>query len=337
MRVWIIVGVAVGLVFTLILVTVTVSSVVNTQQQALNLFRMANCNAAIGPWAEATGDAAAGEDQARGLSADQRAIAAQIIQIGKQRQLPPLAWQTAIQAGMQESSLTNVSHGDAAGPDSRGIFQMRFTMGWGTEAQLLDPVYEINKFYDVLTKIPNWQQMRPGDAAQSVEHSAFPGAYAKWEAMAADLIKSVGDIADPSGCGTQTVSAILPANQAAAKAIAYAQQQLGKPYIWGGNGPVGYDCSGLVQQAYLAAGIQLPRVAADQYHAGSMLPVEQAQPGDLVFLATDKSNPATIHHVAMYLGDHKIIEAQDFGIPIHIRPFSFTEAEVVPQAVRPGV
>ena len=92
-----------------------------------------------------------------------------------------------------------------------------------------------------------------------------------------------------------------------------------------------------MQQAYLTAGIQLPRVAADQYHAGAMLPVDQAQPGDLVFLATDKSNPTTIHHVAMYLGDHKIIEAKDFGIPIHIRQFSFTEAEVVPQAVRPGV
>ena len=339
MRVWIIVGVAVGLVAGLFLVTITVTSVVNTQQQALNLFRMANCNAAIGPWADAVGDAAAGEGLAGRLSADQRGIAAQIISIGKGRQLPPLAWQVAIQAGMQESSLTNVTHGDAAGPDSRGIFQMRFTMGWGTEAQLLDPTYSINKFYDVLTKIPNWQQLRPGDAAQAVERSAFPGAYDKWEAMAADLIKTVGDIADPTGCGQQAGLAglILPANQAAAKAIAYAQQQLGKPYIWGGNGPVGYDCSGLVQQAYLAAGIQLPRVAADQYHAGAMLPVDQAQPGDLVFLATDKSNPATIHHVAMYLGDHKIIEAQDFGIPIHIRPFSFTEAEVVPQAVRPGV
>ena len=340
MRLWIVAAVAVGLVGTLVLVLVTVSSVVNTQQQALSLLRMSTCNAAIGPWADATGDAAAGEGQVSRLNPDQRDVAAQIIQIGKQRQLPPLAWQVAIQAGMQESSLTNVTHGDAAGPDSRGVFQMRFTMGWGTEQQLLDINYEVNKFYDVLTKIPNWQQLRPGDAAQAVERSAFPDAYDKWEAMAASLIKTVGDIADPSGCGIQNVAAvsmILPANQAAAKAIAYAQQQLGKPYIWGGNGPVGYDCSGLVQEAYLAAGIQLPRVAADQYHAGAMLPVDQAQPGDLVFLATDRSNPATIHHVAMYLGDHKIIEAQDFGIPIHIRPFSFTEAEVVPQAVRPGV
>ncbi len=339
MKLWVIVGVAIGLVCALVLVVVTVTTVVTTQQQALSLFRMGSCNAAIGPWADATGDAAAGEGKVSQLSADQRGIAAQIIKVGKDRQLPPLAWQVAIQAGMQESSLTNVTHGDAAGPDSRGIFQMRFTMGWGTEAQLEDPNYSINKFYDVLTKIPNWQELRPGDAAQAVERSAFPDAYDKWEAMAASLIKSVGDVADPSGCGqsVQNAAMVLPANQAAAKAIAYAQLQLGKPYIWGGNGPVGYDCSGLVQQAYLSAGIQLPRVAADQYHAGAMLPVAQAQPGDLVFLATDKSNPATIHHVAMYLGNHQIIEAQDFGIPIHIRPFSFTEAEVVPQAVRPGV
>jgi peptidoglycan DL-endopeptidase CwlO len=335
LRVWIIVGVAFSLVFTLIVVTVTVSSVVNTQEEALSRFRMVNCDASIGPWTDA-GNAAAGEGQAQHLNSDQMAIVAKIIDIGKQRNLPPVTWQIAIQAGMQESSLTNIDHGDAAGPDSRGIFQMRFTMGWGTEPQLLDPNYTINKFYDVLTKIPNWQQMRPGDAAQAVERSAFPDAYDKWEAMAADLIKNVGDISDPTGCG-QSTGAILPPNQAAAKAIAYAEQQLGKLYMWGGNGLAGYDCSGLVQQAYLSAGIVLPRVAADQYHAGAQLPVDQAQPGDLVFLATDKSNLATIHHVAVYLGDHKIIEAQDFGIPIHIRPFSFTEAEVVPQAVRPGV
>ena len=210
MRIWIIVGIAIGLVFTVVLVTVTVSSVVNNQVQELSRLRMATCNAAIGPWADAMGDAAAGEGQVQRLNADQRAIAAQIIKIGKDRQLPPLAWQVAIQAGMQESGLANLTHGDLAGPDSRGIFQMRFTMGWGTEAQLLDPVYTINKFYDVLTKIPNWQQLRPGDAAQAVERSAFPDAYDKWEAMAADLIKSVGDIADPSGCGQQAVSAILP-------------------------------------------------------------------------------------------------------------------------------
>jgi cell wall-associated NlpC family hydrolase len=68
-----------------------------------------------------------------------------------------------------------------------------------------------------------------------------------------------------------------------------------------------------------------------------MLPVRDAQPGDLIFLATDPSNPATIHHVMMYLGDNKVVEAQQTGVPVHTRAFSFDERQVVPQAVRPGV
>ena len=70
---------------------------------------------------------------------------------------------------------------------------------------------------------------------------------------------------------------------------------------------------------------------------GCGLPAKQAKPGDLLFWAYDPSNPATIHHVAMYLGDGKIVEAQQTGVPVHIRPVSFTENELVPQAVRPGV
>jgi cell wall-associated NlpC family hydrolase len=90
-------------------------------------------------------------------------------------------------------------------------------------------------------------------------------------------------------------------------------------------------------RAYESAGIILPRTSREQYHAGAWLPVREAQPGDLLFLATDPSDPTTIHHVMMYLGDGKIVEAQQDGVPVHIRDFSFDEHEVVPQAVRPGV
>jgi cell wall-associated NlpC family hydrolase len=90
-------------------------------------------------------------------------------------------------------------------------------------------------------------------------------------------------------------------------------------------------------QAYREAGVTLPRVSRQQFQAGALLPVKQAKPGDLLFWAYDESNPATIHHVAMYLGDGKIVEAQQTGVPVHIRPVNFTENELVPQAVRPGV
>jgi peptidoglycan DL-endopeptidase CwlO len=332
MKIGIAIVVAVAAVFTLVMVTTTVSSVVANQEQTIAKYRMVNCDASMGPW-DGSISSSGGAGMVKRLDPDQKANAAKIIDVGKKRNLSPMAWQVALQAASQESGLKNINYGDR---DSVGLFQMRPSQGWGSVAEILNLDYEINKFYDVLAGVANWQKMTPGAAAQAVERSAFPDAYDKWAPMAAELIKNVGDITDPTGCG-QSAGLALPANNASAKAIAYAMLQLGKPYIWGGNGPQGYDCSGLAQQAYLSAGITLPRVADAQYHAGAMMPIRQAQPGDLVFLATDPSNPATIHHVAMYLGDNKIIEAQDFGVPIHIRPFSFTEAEVVPQAVRPGV
>jgi hypothetical protein len=328
----ILVGVLVAAVFAAVLTTSAVTKVVVDQQQAAAGGLMnTSCDAAIGP--TQPGQPEQGANDASNLDQDQRGVVALIISIGKQRNLPPRAWQVAIQAGMTESTLHNYDHGDR---DSLGIFQMRPSMNWGSAAEVTNPNYAINKFFDVLQGIPGWADLRPGDAAQSVERSGFPDRYHKWEAMAAVLVQNLGQVADAVGCG-QGLGAALPPSQAAAQAIKFALGEQGKPYVWGATGPSSYDCSGLMLRAYESAGVILPRVSQDQYKAGAMLPVRDAQPGDLIFLATDPSNPATIHHVAMYLGDGKIVEAQQTGVPVHIRPFSFDEAEVVPQAVRPGV
>src|SRR5215217_7723116 len=109
------------------------------------------------------------------LDDEQVTIAAAIIQIGQQRQLPPRAWQVALQAGMTESRLRNLNYGDR---DSLGIFQMRPSTGWGDPGQLQDVGYQIHAFYGGadfppgnpgLLDVSGWEQMRPGDAAQAVE------------------------------------------------------------------------------------------------------------------------------------------------------------------------
>jgi murein DD-endopeptidase MepM/ murein hydrolase activator NlpD len=95
--------------------------------------------------------------------------------------------------------LHNYSGGDR---DSAGLFQQRPSMGWGTLAQVRTPTYAARKFYEVLLKVPGWQVMSVSAAAQRVQRSAFPNAYAKWEAAAAKLaadLMGVANIADLGG------------------------------------------------------------------------------------------------------------------------------------------
>jgi cell wall-associated NlpC family hydrolase len=267
------------------------------------------------------------------LDAEQRVIVEQIVAIGKQRRLPPRAWQIAIQAGMTESRLHNLHYGDR---DSLGIFQMRPSQGWGSAAQVTDPVYEINKFYDVLLAVPNWETRRPGDIAQAIERSAFPTRYHQWEPLAVNVIGTVGgDVAEFTKA---SCTAPLPASsEVAGRAVRYALGEVGKPYVWGATGPNAYDCSGLMLRAYESAGVTLPRVARQQYWAGAQLPVRQAQPGDLLFWGYDTSDPDSIHHVAMYLGNGRMVEAANQTVPLRQRAVSFDEHELMPLAVRPGV
>jgi peptidoglycan DL-endopeptidase CwlO len=332
MRMGLLVGVAVAVLAAATMTAgVVINVVTDEQMQQARRVTGGNCDAAVGPTQPGQVSAAAG--QASSLTSDQQQLVSLIISIGKQRNLSPRAWQIAIQAGMTESGLRNLDYGDR---DSLGIFQMRPSMNWGSVAQLQDPAYEINKFYDVLMSVPGWDQLRPGTSAQAVERSAFPDRYHRWEPVASYLVENLGHVSDVTACG-QSVGLALPPNPAAAAAIKFALGELGKPYVWGATGPNAYDCSGLMLRAYQAAGTSLDRLSADQYKDGAMLPVRDAQPGDLLFWAYDPANPATIHHVAMYLGGGKIVEAQQTGVPVHVRAVSFTEDELVPQAVRPGV
>ncbi|HWB66973.1 MAG TPA: C40 family peptidase, partial [Mycobacteriales bacterium] len=106
----------------------------------------------------------------------------------------------------------------------------------------------------------------------------------------------------------------------AAAAIAAARSRLGLPYVWGATGPKSFDCSGLTQWAYAHAGVTLPRVAADQWNAGPHPSLAALLPGDLLFWATDTSDPATIHHVAIYLGGGQMIAAPHAGADVSIQP-----------------
>jgi len=121
-------------------------------------------------------------------------------------------------------------------------------------------------------------------------------------------------------CLTSVQTSQAP-NQAAAAAIAFAREQLGKPYLWGGTGPDAFDCSGLVMMAYRAAGISIPRTSQQQWAWGPQIPASQVRPGDLVFFAGSDGTTASPGHVGLVIGKHTMIEAYATGFPIRISSF----------------
>ena len=123
------------------------------------------------------------------LDAVQLQHASTINAVGMARALPARARVIALATAYQESQLRNLPNGDR---DSVGLFQQRPSQGWGTVKQISDPVYAAGKFYDALVKVDDWQQMSLTAAAQAVQYSAFPDAYAKWEGEAATLATALG-------------------------------------------------------------------------------------------------------------------------------------------------
>lgn len=113
--------------------------------------------------------------------------------------------------------------------------------------------------------------------------------------------------------------------------ISYAHSQIGQPYLWGGEGIGGFDCSGLVQAAYAAADIALPRVAQDQFDLGPLLDINQKlQPGDLVFFGSSISD---ITHVGIAIGNNEMIDAPHAGATVRIENYRWKNYV---GATRPG-
>jgi cell wall-associated NlpC family hydrolase len=118
------------------------------------------------------------------------------------------------------------------------------------------------------------------------------------------------------------VPAVQAPTQAVATAISFAEQQLGKPYLWGGTGPDAFDCSGLMMMAFRTAGINIARTSQAQWATETRVPASQVQPGDLVFFAGADGTVTDPGHVGLVIGNGKMIEAYATGFPIRISSYT---------------
>jgi cell wall-associated NlpC family hydrolase len=122
------------------------------------------------------------------------------------------------------------------------------------------------------------------------------------------------------------LSAFVAPNAIVNNAVNYAEAQLGKPYLWGGTGPTAFDCSGLVMEAYLSAGVNIPRTSQAQWLGLPHVPANQVQNGDLVFFAGSDGTPTSPGHVGLVVGKNLMIEAYAAGTPIRVSSFGTAQS-----------
>ncbi|MFF6884590.1 C40 family peptidase [Streptomyces sp. NPDC012421] len=202
--------------------------------------------------------------------AEQIPFAKTIQATGVAMNIPARGQVVALATALQEGGLRNLTWGDR---DSLGLFQQRPSMGWGTANEILDPVHASTKFYEGLRQVSGWQSLSVTQAAQAVQRSGFPEAYAKWEPLATALQKAIEPLLPKTGSGGGGVSpspvpdgpppgatggctadgdgtdfGTIPAGalpkeysipatapREAQTAIRWALGQLGTPYQWGGT------------------------------------------------------------------------------------------------------
>lgn len=275
----------------------------------------------------------------RGLSADAaengRIVAATAAARGGQR-----AALVAVMTGLTESGLRilfsphdpsgRTSPGQDMGNDPLGIFQQ--TRFWGTTAQRMDPVTSTNLFLDRLLSLPDWQTAAPWLVAQEVQQSAFAdGSNYQARARRAERILDVitadsakldcggSRVGSPPGGRTNRYGLPLhytiPAGTSAqARAtVTFALAQLGKPYVYGATGPDSYDCSGLTQSSWAAAGMSISRTTSTQVHDGTATTAAHLAPGDLVLVPGSDGTLAAPGHVGMFIGWGLVVEAPHTG------------------------
>ncbi|MGW3009621.1 C40 family peptidase [Streptomyces sp. NPDC001219] len=291
------------------------------------------------------------------LPAEQVPNAQTIVATGLSLDVPVKGQIIALATAMQESRLRNLNYGDR---DSLGLFQQRPSQEvWGTAQQIRDPVHASERFYKALLKIDGWQQMKVTQAAQAVQKSGKPDAYAQWEDLATALQKAIAktfpnagknapakdhdeeSVASGAGCapgkdgssfgripeGKVPKGYKIPkgADPKARKAIEWAMHQLGTPYQWGGSCT---DAHGPDPMRRCDCSSLIQQAYA---HSGVKLTrTTYTQVGEGKAVSANHLKPGDLifsrgsaarpEHVGMALGEGLVIEAPRTSKPVRITP-----------------
>ncbi|MEV6171045.1 NlpC/P60 family protein [Streptomyces sp. NPDC051954] len=170
------------------------------------------------------------------------------------------------------------------------------------------------------------EEQKQQEAARKAAELAKQQAAAEAAAQEAAQQESGSSASDSPGTSVTDSSYAAKAE----KVLAFARSQVGKPYVWGATGPDSYDCSGLTQAAWNAAGISLPRTTWDQVNAGTTVSLSAAQPGDLVFFYDD------ISHVGIYIGNGMMIHAPKPGAYVREESIYYDGESSIHSVVRPA-
>jgi len=276
-----------------------------------------------------------------GFANDQLANASSVVAAGAEVGVPQRGQVIAVAVAMQESNLHNLSYGDR---DSIGLFQQR--SNWGPSVIRMDPKAAAKLFYARLLALPGWASLPLTVAAQRIQGSATPDAYAKWESKADMVVGAVlGITCQPGQLGPGQPPV---ANPLAAEVVRRALSQLGVPYAWGGGnasgpsrgipgggpeavqagdtGKIGFDCSGLMVYAFAGVGVTVPHQtqAIWQTFGPPITDRGQIQPGDMI-MASDSGQASGIDHVGLYLGNGQVVHAPESGSTVRIVPNIWTD------------
>lgn len=211
-------------------------------------------------------------------------------------------WESARAAVVESMNLPH--DGVGSDWDSIGLFQQRPSAGWGSVGEIMDPATSAATFYSRLSGVAGWESMSAAEAAQKVQVSQFPDAYARWEPVAQSVVSALSGVSCRGGEEQGGGGPVTGATGDRGAVVTFALQQVGEAYVWGAEGPDAWDCSGLVQGAYAQAGVTLEHSSGSQGRAGVEVSAADARPGDILWWPG---------HVAIYIGDGEMVGAQSEG------------------------